>query len=248
MYSDAAFVFVTLGAEPADGSSSLVGSMLDIVVRGGWVMLPIAACSLVALAIILERFLVLRRSRVAPEALRSTITSTSEPARLLDVARSSDSPLGRVVMAFARNREQTRDLLERRVEEAAQREVLRFRRHMKVLSAMAPTATMLGLLGTVIGMIRTFTTIAASGDSLGKTERLAQGIYEAWTATAAGLAVAIPVLVLYHVLLARVDAGAATLDAAMLPLLEPTADAAPVRSVPTRSETTEAAALVPAGA
>src|ERR1041384_7107982 len=82
------------------------------------------------------------------------------------------------------------------------------------------------LLGTVVGMIRTFTVIAASGESLGKTERLAQGIHEAWTATAGGLIIAIPTLLAFQVLMSRSDAAAAALDGAARLWLE--ADEAPV--------------------
>jgi hypothetical protein len=71
---------------------------------------------------------------------------------------------------------------------------------------------MLGLLGTIFGMIKTFQAVATSGQSLGKTEMLAQGIFEAWTCTAAGLLIAIPVMVAYHMLMGRVDMLMAQLD------------------------------------
>jgi biopolymer transport protein ExbB len=85
---------------------------------------------------------------------------------------------------------------------------------MRLLSAIPQVATMMGLLGTVLGMIRTFTVIAASGESLGKTERLAQGIHEAWTATAGGLIIAIPTLLAFQIIMGRIDAAAAALDGA----------------------------------
>jgi biopolymer transport protein ExbB len=88
----------------------------------------------------------------------------------------------------------------------------KLRQRMRVLSSLPQVATMLGLLGTVFGMIRTFTVVAASADSLGKTERLAQGIHEAWTATAAGLVVAIPAILAFQWLMARIDAAAGALD------------------------------------
>ena len=122
--------------------------------------------------------------------------------------------------------------------EVGQREVQKLRTRMRLLSALPQTATMLGLLGTVFGMIRTFTVVAASGESLGKTERLAQGIYEAWTATAAGLVVAIPTLLAYHLIMGRIDSAAAALDRVAAAWLEgdgepggtPEARAEPVRS------------------
>lgn len=83
---------------------------------------------------------------------------------------------------------------------------------MRLLSALPQVATMLGLLGTIFGMIKTFQAVAASSQALGKTELLARGIFEAWTNTAAGLLVAIPVLIAYHMLMGRIDGAAAELD------------------------------------
>jgi biopolymer transport protein ExbB len=74
------------------------------------------------------------------------------------------------------------------------------------MSVLPQVSTMLGLLGTVFGMIKTFQAVAASSEALGKTELLAKGIYEAWTATAGGILVAIPVMIAYHVLMGKVDA------------------------------------------
>src|SRR5262249_26668228 len=86
------------------------------------------------------------------------------------------------------------------------------RHRMRLLSALPQVSTMLGLLGTIFGMIKTFQAVAASGQALGKTELLAKGIFEAWTCTAAGLLVAIPVLIFYHVLMGRIDGLAVEMD------------------------------------
>lgn len=210
------------GAAPASPSAgTFVGTVWDMVLKGGWMMIPLAICSLAALAIVLDRWIVTRRARVAPRALSDELASLREsPDRALARAQSSDTPLGRVVAATIRWQRRTRDERARDAGEAGQREVLVLRQRMRLLSAMPQVATMLGLLGTVVGMIRTFTTVAASADALGKTERLAQGIYEAWTATAAGLVIAIPVIIAYQLLMARIDRAAALLDEAVQPWID----------------------------
>ncbi len=208
-------------APPAAAPDSLVASVLDMVMKGGWTMIPLGLCSLVAVTIVVERLIVMRRSRVAPPALRAEVlASRADPHAALARCKADRSPLGAVLGALARAAHEPRAVQEARAAEAGQREVLKLRHRMRLLSCLPQTATMLGLLGTVFGMIRTFTAIAASGEALGKTERLAQGIYEAWTATAAGLVVAIPTLVAYHLLMARIDAAAAALDSAAAEWLE----------------------------
>ncbi len=200
------------GAAPS-GPGTFVGTVWDMVVKGGWMMIPLAICSLVAMAIVLDRWIVTRRARVAPAALGEELASLREsPERALARAQSSDTPLGRVAAAAIRGLHRPREERSRDATEAGQREILVLRQRMRLLSALPQVATMLGLLGTVVGMIRTFTTVAASADALGKTERLAQGIYEAWTATAAGLVIAIPVIIAYQLLMARIDRAAMWLD------------------------------------
>jgi biopolymer transport protein ExbB len=141
-------------------------------------------------------------------------------------------PVAGVILAAIDAASEKREVADRLIAEAGEREVLKLRRRMRVLSALPQIATMLGLLGTVVGMIRTFTVVAASGEALGKTERLAQGIYEAWTATAVGLVIAIPTILLYQVLLARIDAAAGALDAAAQAWQKPDPAALPVAPTP----------------
>ena len=200
----------TLAAAPNGLDAS---SVFDLLLKGGWIMVPIGVCSLMALTIIVERLLILRKARVVPPSLVPSLTSLrNDPARAAQQCAADPSPAAAVLLAAIKSTGEPRAARERLIEEAGQRQVFRFRQRMRVLSALPQCATMLGLLGTVFGMIRTFTVVAASGESLGKTERLAQGIYEAWTATAAGLFVAIPVLLSYHWLMSRIDNAAAALD------------------------------------
>lgn len=206
---------LTTLAQATPPAPGLVGTVLDMIVKGGWIMVPLALTSLVAMTIVAERFLITRRTKLVPPGLLETlVASRDQPDRALAACQGAPSPLAAVILAGLRPAKLTRERQEAQMAEAAQRELRKLKHHMRLLSCLPQAATMLGLLGTVIGMIRTFTVIAASGEALGKTERLAQGIYEAWSATAAGLAIAIPTIIAYHLLQARLDHASAALDSA----------------------------------
>ncbi|TWT40000.1 colicin uptake protein TolQ [Phycisphaerae bacterium RAS1] len=190
-------------------------SVWDYAVRGGPTMAVIAACSLVALTVIVERFIILRRGRVIPAAFLPGLGAAGrDRKRALDYCRAANSPVGRVLAAAAGRIDEGREATEKAVDDAGRRELVRLRQRMRLLGALPQVSTMLGLLGTIFGMIKTFQAVATSGQSLGKTEMLARGIFEAWTCTAAGLLVAIPVLIFYHVLHGRIDARMVDLDQA----------------------------------
>jgi biopolymer transport protein ExbB len=206
-------LLATLAAAPPPAGGLSAGTIWSLILKGGWIMLPLGVCSLVAVAIAVERLILTRRSRVAPAQLVSSIPElAAHPEQAIDRLASDPSPLAAVLTTAVKARRESRETRDRLIDEAGQRQVLRLRQRMRVMGSLPQVATMLGLLGTVFGMIRTFTVVAASGESLGKTERLAQGIYEAWTATAAGLSVAIPTLIAFHYILGRIDAAAAALD------------------------------------
>jgi len=190
-----------LSAIPAGGGDPLAGtevsSVWDFVVKGGPIMVPIALCSVLALTVIAERFYTLRRSRVIPPGFFAGLRAVRhEPRRAIEYAKADGSALAGIVL----------------------------RQRMRLLSALPQVSTMLGLLGTIFGMIKTFQSVAASGESLGKAERLAEGIYEAWTATAAGLLVAIPVMIFYQVLMGRIDSTLAALDKVVFDWIEEEAE------------------------
>lgn len=217
---DANLTILLAQHQPA-ATGSLVATVLDMVVKGGWIMVPLGICSLVAVTIAVERLTVTRAARVAPPMLAADARALrADPQSALDRCERDSSPLGRVLFAALKSRREPRAVQEARLCETGQREVQMLRKRMRLLSALPQAATMLGLLGTVMGMIRTFTVVASSGEALGKTERLAQGIYEAWTATAAGLVIAIPTLLAYHIIMGRIDAAAAALDSAAARWLE----------------------------
>lgn len=218
-YAD--YVASVLAADSPAATSTWAGTVWDMVLKGGWMMIPLALCSLVALAIVVERLLMTRKPRVAPKSLSEALVALrAQPAEALARCRATPSALASVVASAIQSAYLPLEAREKRVAEAGEREIQVLRQRLRLLSALPQAATMLGLLGTVVGMIRTFTVIAASGESLGKTERLAQGIYEAWTATAAGLFIAIPTLLAYHIILSRIDAAAAALDVGAAPWLD----------------------------
>jgi biopolymer transport protein ExbB len=200
---------------PADAATRPAGqqrqrvermSFLELLLKGRWFMIPIGLCSLAGLAIILERLLALRATVVMPEGFMDGLKAAFGPgdrAAALRYARSHDSPLSRVAAAGILKLHRAEEHVEQAIEDAGANEVSKLRRHLRMLYGVAAVAPMLGLLGTVWGMIEAFQVASARG--LGRAELLATGIYEALVTTFAGLCVAIPVLIFYYYFLGRVD-------------------------------------------
>ncbi|MHC4975657.1 MAG: MotA/TolQ/ExbB proton channel family protein [Planctomycetota bacterium] len=213
-------------ADPSGGAdtSLQVNSVWDFVLKGGPVMWPIILCSLVALAVFLERLVSLRTSRVIPKSflpgLQQALSARDAKPVALDYCRTNESPIARVFLAGIKRLGEPIETLERHISEAGEREATALRKHLRVLSVIAAIAPLLGLLGTIFGMIDAFQTVATTGEALGKTELLAEGIYEAMTTTAAGLIVAIPALIMYHWVSARVDAIVVRVDAMTVEFIE----------------------------
>ncbi|MGI9012683.1 MAG: MotA/TolQ/ExbB proton channel family protein [Phycisphaerales bacterium] len=211
------------GAGGAAGGTSEVQSAWDFVLKGGPMMLPIALCSLVAVAVFIERLISLRRSAVMPggfiPGLRKRLDDEGR-AHAIAYCTRSKTPVGNVFASALRRFDQPVELIEKNVTENGQREVIKLRKNLRVLSVIAAVSPLLGLLGTIFGMITAFRTVEQSADALGKTELLAGGIYEAMISTAAGLIVAIPALIGYHILAARVDRMVMEIDRAAVDFLE----------------------------
>jgi len=178
----------------------------EIVFAGGLLMLPIIACSIVAVAIVLERFLTLRRERVLPGNLVADVWRMASN-RQLNEEKVRDiqqgSPLGRVVAAGLLNRGQTRDVMKTAIEEVGGHVAHDLGRYLNALGTIAAVTPLLGLLGTVVGMISVFTNITTVG--VGNPAQLAGGISQALVTTAGGLCVAIPALMFHRYFRARVD-------------------------------------------
>lgn len=216
--------------------------MLGILVSGGWLMLPILLCSVVALAIIVERSYVLSTSRVVPESARKMArryalqaTVSSEQLNLL----RTNSPLGRILAAGLANRGVPRDVLREAVEEAGRHEVHKLSRYLNALGTIAAVTPLLGLLGTVVGMITVFAAITSVG--VGNPTALAGGISQALITTAVGLSIAIPSLVFSRYFHRRVDDLVVTMEKESLLLvqtmLDPEIRRASARRAPTEGGT-----------
>jgi len=180
--------------------------MLEIVQAGGWLMLPIIGCSVVAVAIVLERLWTLQEKRVLPASLTTQVSDWIQQNQL-DVQHvqqlHQSSPLGQVLAAGLAYRHATRDVLKEVIEDTGRHVVHDLERYLGPLGTIAAISPLLGLLGTVSGMIRSFTAITTEG--VGNPTVLAGGISEALITTAAGLIVAIPSLIAYRYLRGRVD-------------------------------------------
>lgn len=190
--------------------------MLELMQSGGWLMVPILACSVAAAAICIERAWVLQASRVAPDDLLDAARETDSAARFGSV--TADSPLGRILLAGLASTQGDRELMREAMEGAAGPVVHEMERHLTLLGTIAAISPLLGLLGTVIGMIQVFTTLVADG--VADPGLLAEGISKALVTTAAGLGVAIPALFFHRYFLRRVDELAVSMEHAASRLVE----------------------------
>ncbi|WP_106477103.1 MotA/TolQ/ExbB proton channel family protein [Phytohalomonas tamaricis] len=178
--------------------------MLDALISGGVLMLPIIACSLVALAIILERLWALRPERIAPRGLGQEVCEQIGRGQVDLDQLEHHSPLGRVLAAGLRNTRLGHEQVRSRLEDAAQAVIHDMERFLSPLGTIASIAPLLGLLGTVVGMIEVFQVIVDAG-SAERASQLAGGISQALVTTAAGLCVAIPALIFHRYFERRVE-------------------------------------------
>jgi biopolymer transport protein ExbB len=173
--------------------------VLEIILAGGWLMAPILLCSTLAVAIIIERFWTLRKSKVTPQDLGATVEDWAArhelDSRHLGQLRA-ESPLGRIYAAALVNRKRPREVIKEAVEDTGRHVVHDLERFLNTLGTIAGISPLLGLLGTVIGMIEVFSAIMVSG--VGDANVLAGGISQALITTAAGLTVAIPSYFFYR--------------------------------------------------
>ena len=195
--------------------------MLEIVQAGGWLMLPIIACSIVAAAIILERLWTLQQKRVLPKDLTAQAwqwvkADSLDPEHLQTLHQSS--PLGQVLAAGLANRGASRAITKESIEDTGRHVVHELERYLNPLGTIAAISPLLGLLGTVIGMVKVFAAITTHG--VGNPGVLAGGISEALITTAAGLSVAIPSLIGYRYLRGLIDGLVVRMEKEAMKFLE----------------------------
>jgi len=180
--------------------------MFEIVKAGGIMMVPIILASIIAAAIMLERLWTLQQKRVLPGELTEKVWRWVEQRQIQDKhiqALQQNSPLGKILAAGLANRHRERDIIKESIEDTGRHVVHELDRFVGALGTIASLSPLMGLLGTVLGMIRTFNSITTEG--IGNPAALAGGIAEALITTAAGLTVAIPALIGYKFLRGRID-------------------------------------------
>ncbi len=195
--------------------------MFELVKAGGWMMAPIIACSIVALAIIAERAWALRQKRVVPRHLVTQVWRQAQQGEVTEEnvrALRANSPLGRILAVGLLNRQRERQVMKEAIEEAGRAVSTELDRFLTTLGTIASITPLLGLLGTVIGMISVFSTITDLG--VGNPAELAGGISQALITTAAGLSVAIPSLIFYRYYRGRVEALTIEMEQEAIKLVE----------------------------
>jgi biopolymer transport protein ExbB len=196
--------------------------MFDFLAKGGVLGIPILLCSVVALAIFLER--IIRFSKIksrgvglAEKTIQMLKEGKEKDARAMLAA--SNAPMGRVLLQAIDVMHQDRDTLETVISNSTDEEVRNLSTYVQALATMGNIAPLLGLLGTVVGMIKAFMVIQQMGGKVNAAV-LAGGIWEAMLTTALGLAVALPTMVAHSYLLARIDKYEARLQSGAVAFLK----------------------------
>ena len=195
--------------------------MFELIVSGGWIMAPIILCSILAFTIVAERFWTLREKSIAPPNLAEQIIKLHKKKRITSEVIEKlyrDSPLGRILAAGLRNMNDAREIMKESIEEEGRQVAQELERFLNTLGTIASITPLLGLLGTVIGMIKVFAVITSLG--VGDPKVLADGISQALITTAAGLSVAIPTVMFYRYFRGKVDELLLKMEAQAVYLVE----------------------------
>lgn len=195
--------------------------MFEIIVAGGWLMIPIIICSIITIAITIERFWALNPSKIAPRNQLGQVwnwiqTNQMDGEKLKELRRSS--ALGRILAAGLSNSRHGREVMKDSIEEAASQVIHEMERFLTILGTVATVSPLLGLLGTVFGMITVFNEIMLQGT--GNASVLAGGISQALITTAAGLCVAIPAMISHRFFLRRMDTLVVTMEQEAIKLVD----------------------------
>lgn len=180
--------------------------MYEFLLKGGTIIIPIGVVSVVALGVFLERLWSLQRGRIIPDAFIRRVEELVSQARVPDallICQETSNPMGHIMAAALRNAGKSRQQVKEAVEESGKFESAMLDRYIEVIGTCSAIAPLLGLLGTVLGMIEVFRGVEEGG--LGDPAFFAAGIWKALITTAVGLSVAIPAYIFYKFLLARVD-------------------------------------------
>ncbi|MCP4177260.1 MAG: MotA/TolQ/ExbB proton channel family protein [bacterium] len=200
-------------ANEAVGQANRKDSLFSLLIKGGPVMIPLLICSIIALAIIIERFVSLRKEKIIPGAFMNNIliklgnfdTKNLEASK--EFCIENNSPVARVIKAGINRCRTGRSVaeIEEVLEDIGGREIRKLKGSLQGLKIIAAISPLLGLLGTVYGMITSFQSVAYAAVGVARAETLALGIYEAMVTTASGLTIAIPVLLIFYYLNYLID-------------------------------------------
>ncbi|MEK6258683.1 MAG: MotA/TolQ/ExbB proton channel family protein [Planctomycetota bacterium] len=204
--------------EPAGGASRLQPAAVPkgipsdpvaVLLELGPMLYPMGLCSIVLVWFSIERMVVLRRGRVIPRPFVKRFFEHLEEGKLdpktaLKLCEENGSPIASIFAHGIRKWGKSSVEVEQAIIDGGERQISQLRKHLRVINGVATISPLLGLLGTVVGMIESFNTIATKA-GMGKSEALAEGIGLALLSTAAGLIIAIPALVMYMLLAGRVD-------------------------------------------
>jgi biopolymer transport protein ExbB len=197
--------------------------MFELLTKGGVVMIPIGICSIVALAIIIERFWSLRSQQIIPKQEIKRIEFLVTQGKLNEAIEacqfnSGNSSYRKIILSGLDNAGEKRHIIKEVVEEAGRQEVVYLERYLTMLGTIASITPLLGLLGTVLGMIKVFTTISSVG--VGDPSVLASGIGESLITTAAGLTVAIPTVSFHRYFNRLIDRHVVALERSALIVID----------------------------
>ncbi len=195
--------------------------MFEVIIAGGWMMLPILLCSVAVITIAIERYLALRTDKVLPPKLLGQVWHALkhdqfDRDKVLELKQSS--PMGFILAAGLANASTGRDQMKDSIEEAANQVIYHLEKYVSTLGTISTAAPLMGLLGTVSGMIEMFTAVMMQG--AGNPTVLAGGISTALITTAGGLCVAIPAILLQHYFERRIDSLTISMEDQALRLID----------------------------
>ena len=199
--------------------------MWTVIQKGGPLMYLILLCSIIAFTVIIERIIVLSRAKIDVSAFMNKITEAIRRNRIMEAIEICDrtkSPLGNLIKAGILKQSATRGEIKEAMEEAALNEVPKLEKNLNILATLAHITPLLGLLGTVTGMVQAFQVIQEKAGALTPVSPgdLAGGIWEALLTTVGGLSVAIPTLVAYNFLVTKVDSFVINMERAATELVQ----------------------------
>ena len=199
-----------------------IAGTFGFIAKGGILMIPIILCSVLALAIIIERFYSLHRAQIDTQAFMARIREVLRRNKIMEAVQACEDtpgPIAKILKAGILKYDKGKEEIKEAIDDAGRHEVPRLERYFNVLSTIIAVAPLLGFLGTVSGMIRAFMSIQEKGGAVNPGD-LASGIWAALLTTAAGLSVAIPVLVVYNYLVSRVDGFVLDMEKSATDLVE----------------------------